>query len=92
MSDLMGRVEISRGDLIRARAEAGERVAGVHMAEVRERKLQDALERATQSEATLRERVRLWEGFREESKRQTSRRDEGIGPTRDEPRDGDREA
>ena len=40
----------------------------------------------------LTERVREWEGFNEESIRQASRYDDGMGPTCDEPMDGDREA
>ena len=37
------------------------------------------------------ERVREWEDYHEEFKRQASRQDEAR-PTRDEPTDGDREA
>ena len=63
----MSRVEILRCDFIRVRAEADERAYGVQLAEARERKLQDAFDRATRSEAMLKERVREWEDFHEES-------------------------
>ena len=88
VSDLMSWVEILRCDLTRRRAEADERIFDINLAEAREREVLDA----SWSEVLLKERVREWEDFHEESKRLASRKDEEARPTREEPRDGYRDA